>query len=173
MNRGFTLIETVLYLAISVVVLLALVELSLQLTSKYNDDRFRSQVYQASLESSERIRHEVRLASDINTGSSTFDSNDGVISLVRDDVNLNPVVIGVVLDGSQRRLALSYAGNSDVYITPSSVEVDRFYLTNRSNVSQKTQNIQYVLELSTYNPNNQRIPEVNNIVTSSVELIGL
>ncbi len=169
---GFSLLEAVMYIAIAVMVLLVLVNISAILLENYHRNQFVNGVHLNSLQTMERIRHEITLATAIN--SITTASDQGSISLTNPDSLINPVIISVVDVSGQKRLAIKYAGGANTYLTDSRVNVDSFYLTNYSSANGKTENVQFVLKLSTYNPGGQkRIVNYSVTATSSVELIGI
>lgn len=80
-QSGFTLIETMTYFAIASLFLFAITMFSLQIlnTSKLSENIH--EIQSSSNFSVNKIAEKIRLASSVNTGSSVFDNDNGVLNL--------------------------------------------------------------------------------------------
>lgn len=80
-QSGFTLIETMTYFAIASLFLFAITMFSLQIlnTSKLSENIH--EIQSSSNFSTNKIAEKIRLAASVNTGSSVFDNDNGVLNL--------------------------------------------------------------------------------------------
>ncbi|MDP2631983.1 MAG: type II secretion system protein [Candidatus Uhrbacteria bacterium] len=139
-KKGFTLVETVLYIAILAVFLVSAVQFSLSIIASAQKVRTLHEVEQNARFAIERIRKEIRTADNINIGSSTFGSSPGVLSLVDDDPTNDPTTFDV----SAGTLRITQGAGSATALTSSTVNVSNLVFTDLS-VSGRTRNIKIEL----------------------------
>ena len=92
-NSGFTYIEMILYISIVVIMMNALVPFAWNVIGTGAKSATQQEVSSAARYVSERISFEIRNASDINTGASTFGSSPGTLSLAHSISAQNPTLI--------------------------------------------------------------------------------
>lgn len=97
-NRGFTLVETLIYIAIIGGIVVSFVSFALNI-SKSRQKTFVAQEVQANARFAlETISRAIQSGSGINKSASVFDSDQGKLSVVKADVKLNPTVINLSAD---------------------------------------------------------------------------
>jgi type II secretory pathway pseudopilin PulG len=99
--KGFTLIETIIYLAIVGGLFVAIVSFAL-FTSESRNKSYVAQEVQANARVAlDEITELVRTASAINTSTSLFGTDPGYLSLTMTSTTLNPTTIGLNKDDGQ------------------------------------------------------------------------
>lgn len=81
-NKGYTLVEMVIYIAIMSVVLLLIVNTVISLSRSYRDLYALRIVDSTAVDSMERMTREIRGATSVDTVNSTFNTNPGVLTLI-------------------------------------------------------------------------------------------
>jgi type II secretory pathway pseudopilin PulG len=122
------LVETVLYVAIVGAVAVAFVTFGLTVSDSRAKADALAEVQANGRLALELIAREVRAASDVNLGASTFDLDPGVLSLATVDGATNPTVID--LDQDDGRLRLRAGAGAPVFVTSARVRVSRLVFTN-------------------------------------------
>ncbi len=135
-QRGFTLIELVLYIAIISGFLVTTIFFAMRVVEGGQKARAEAEVQQNLRIAMERINRETRSALDLNAGSSTFDSNPSVISLAG-GAGEDPIVFSV----NGGILQLSKGASGPYNVTTNDVEVTNFVVHDLS-VSNRTKVIQ-------------------------------
>ena len=142
-QQGFTLIESILYMAILALFLVSVVQLSIAGLQAGQKASIMTEVQQNARFAMERVRRELRSAEGVNTGSSTFDTHPGVLSVVDEVAGENPTVFDV----SSGRLRMTEGVAASQFLTTDEVTVDSFIINDRS-VTDRTSNYQISLTLS-------------------------
>jgi prepilin-type N-terminal cleavage/methylation domain-containing protein len=147
MNKGFTLIEVLLYIAIVTVIMSAMILFAWNVIILGAKSNSQQELYAQARIVSERINSEIRNANDINTGTSNFDvnlvtSSSNQISLVA-DAPRNPIIFNVVSGIVMIKLDALAA----VPLHSNSISVTNLIFTNYSSVDGKTKHIGYTLSL--------------------------
>lgn len=168
-NRGFTLIEMIIYVLIfSMIFTLVLV-----LFGRVQKAGGRSQVAIDLRENAEQVMHlighSVREANSISVSGSVFGTDEGRVTLVGDDTLVfDTHVQQIVLSGvtkNVRRIKMTKNGQPAVNITSNRVHVERFRLTDLSGGG-SPRSFQLELALSSVNPGDD--PDyAGNLVTRS------
>ncbi len=161
-EKGLTLLETIVYMALVSIVVLAFVSFALDVVGTAQKARVQQEVQQNARFVVERINHEIRSASSLNAGSSTFDSHPGVLFLATDDVLTNPIVFDV----SGGVLRISEAGGAAQDLTSSKMTVSNFVITNLS-VSGRTSNVKVELTIDYKNPEGSELFNANSTMRTS------
>lgn len=162
LETGLTLLETVVYVALVSMIVLVFVSFALDVVGTAQKARVQQEVQQNARFAIERINHEVRSASNLNVGSSTFDSHPGVLSLATDDVLTNPIVFDV----SGGVLRISEAGGAAQDLTSDKMTVSNLVFKNLS-ASGKTTNIKVGLTLQYNNPEGSELFEAGITLRTS------
>lgn len=128
MQRGFTLIETILYILIIGLILSTLGLFMNHLIQARAKTLASSDLITAARTIQDQLSDAVRRAEGINTGTSTFTTDPGVLSLDMVDASLDPTVFS--LTGDDGQLRVSEAGGGNVLLTTDEVHVTNFVFTN-------------------------------------------
>lgn len=140
-QNGFTLVETIIYLAIMAIVMTSF----LYFGSAIFD--YRHKVYAVQeVQANERmainfLSQKIREAKDVNIGQSIFNTDPGVLSLTMDDSNRNPTIISLNQDDGV--LQITEGIFAPVAITSENVKIKNLVFTNLS--SQSIKNIKFNL----------------------------
>ena len=126
-RRGFSLVEMIIYLALLAAVTIFLVDGISSLTKSYADFRLAKAVSTSASSALQRILYEVRQASSINLGQSTFGSTPGQLTLVDMDATGATSTVAFSVSGGQ--LHVSRGGVDEGPLTLSTVSVTNFTLT--------------------------------------------
>lgn len=149
MRKGFTLIELIISIAIISIFLISVIFLSLQFVEESQKARSFQEVQQNGRFAMERMLQEIRAASDLNTGASTFNTHPGVLSLAVDDATKNPTIFDV----SGGQLRIKQGTGSALPLTSTKVQVTNLVFKNFS-VANRTKNIKISLTVEHDNPAN-------------------
>jgi len=141
-QKGFTLIEALIYLAIIGGVLAAFLNFSLSISQSRNKTYVVQEVQANNRVALDRITQAIESASGINIGSSTFDTDPGVLSLSMSSSTLNPTIIS--LSQNDGTLQITEGAGSPVAITSSEVKVTNLQFI-RLNQANNRQNIRVFL----------------------------
>lgn len=148
-RRGFTLIELIIYVALISIFSLVFVNFVFDVISTAEKARVRQELQQNARFALDRMLQEIRSAQSINTGSSTFGTSPGVLSVSTATPGTNPTIFDV--SGGVLRVKLGAA--SAVPITDSKYVVTNLVFDDLS-VSNKTVNVRVSLTLAHPNPTN-------------------
>jgi type II secretory pathway pseudopilin PulG len=127
-RAGFTLIEIILYVALSAIVLVALMRSMLVVLGTRDDTRGETDLHYTLRYALDRIRRTALDARELNVGASSFLTNSGVLSLAMSGATKNPTVFS--LSGS--RIYAREASGSAQPLTPTTVKINQFYLRDLS-----------------------------------------
>lgn len=166
-RQGATIIELLLYMSILSFFLIALVLFALNIIQGGSKSSNESHTYADARYLSERIKYEIRNASDIQTANSNFGVNlatnaGSKLTLTAASPN-NPTVIDV--SSGRARIALGTA--SAVELNSNKVNVTDLTFTNYS--GSNTKNVSFTLTVQATSASKGNIKETTTI-RSSVEL---
>ncbi|MBU0661179.1 hypothetical protein KKG22_03290 [Patescibacteria group bacterium] len=125
-KRGFSFVETILYIAIISGVLVTFISFILAVTSSRTKTYVVQEVHANNRIALDVITRHVHEASGINIGASVFDSDPGVLSLQMNDVAKDPTVFS--LDQDNGRLYIQQGADPAVVITSAEVQLETFLL---------------------------------------------
>lgn len=91
-QRGFTLVETIIYLAVIGTVVVAMISFALDLLNIRTETHTVSEVGHNAFVIQERLTEAARHAEGVNTGNSTFDTDPGVLELDMIETARDPMV---------------------------------------------------------------------------------
>lgn len=126
MRSGFTLIEVILYIALSGIVFSVALHSMLQMMEAKQRSQASTTVQQSLRVALNRLMDTSLNATSINTGSSNFDSTQGSLSFAMSEAALNPTVISL-LEG---RIIIQEGASTAQPVTAPSVRVDLLRFTN-------------------------------------------
>lgn len=133
-EKGFSLIEMLIYTAILVAVLIVVGFGLLMMTKTFGDIRLLNKINNSAEIAMERMIREIRLANDIDA-SSIFDVHPGQLKLKTVDSSGNPTTITFYL--SEGKLMVQEEGSAGESLTSPRVSVERlvFYQIFNQNIS--------------------------------------
>lgn len=154
MNKGFTYIELILYIAIVAIMLGALVPFALGIIGSGAKSSTQEEIFSAARYVSERIKYEIKDASGINSVSATS------ISLSNSNASKNPTVIDL-LSGKVR---VKYGVSAALNINSTDTNVSSLVFTNYTAGNNYTKNIQFTFTLQgNYSSSGQQYTETTSI----------
>lgn len=167
-QRGFTLIELLLYLAISSGVLVSLVLFAWNVIDTGAKNARQDDVYASARYISERLKYEIRKASDINVASSNFAldlaTNAGQLSLASATPN-DPTIIDV----DNNTLRIKQGAAAVIELNSPMVKINSLIFENYSTVDSKSKHVVFTISVEAANPSPGNKYE-NATIESSAEL---
>ena len=127
-NNGFTFIETIIYIAIIGTVVASFVTFSISISNSRNKTYVVQEVQANARMAMNFISQKIRLASGINTASSTWNTDPGVLSLSMNSSTLNPTIINLSADDGI--LQIKQGSGSVVPIVSDKVKITNLVFTN-------------------------------------------
>ncbi|MEI6532822.1 MAG: hypothetical protein WCO06_03215 [Candidatus Roizmanbacteria bacterium] len=171
MKKGFTLMEVLIYITLLIVISDVLLRLTWNVIEGYSKRGVISETYYIGRIISERLKDDLRNATNIDTVNSNFGVNlatttGSKITLISDSAQ-TPIIFSV----SNGQLVVSYAG---VATTFSSLDykISSLVFTNLSTTNGYSRNIKYVMILNSNATNKGKIYDSNITIQSSIELRG-
>lgn len=155
-NRpGFTLIETILYVAIASVVLVSLSQFGWNIIGVSTKNNIHQDIVSDSRFALDQISLAIRNATDIDTANSDFDTNiastPGSKLTLRGTAPNDPVVFDV----SSGSLRMQIGTNTPVLLTSNGTFIETLIFTDNSAPDGRSKNIHYELSV-TANPSSSR-----------------
>ncbi len=127
-KRGFTLIETLIYITIIGGVMLAFVSFALHISDSRNKTYVVQEVQANARVALDLISQKIEAANGVNLDSSTFALDPGVLSLSMASISLNPTVIDLSVDDGV--LQINQGTSGAIPITSDEVRVTNLVFTN-------------------------------------------
>jgi type II secretory pathway pseudopilin PulG len=150
-TKGFTLFESMLYIALMGVVLATLSSFVMQLMHARVKLEAKSEVLHAARLVEMRISDALRHANSINVGTSVFGSDPGVLSLEMQDPLKNPTIFRLNADNG--RVEMSEHGGAYVALTSTRLSATNLVFQNLTSADD-TGVVQVLFTLQTVNPTN-------------------
>lgn len=132
-QKGFTLIETIVYLLIVGVILSTLALFLLHVMNARTKTYAISEVISSANLIQERLSEAVRHSTSLRVADSTFGTDPGVLSLNMADPARTPVEFSLTSDNGQ--LQISEAGGDPVILSPANVYISELIFTNLTSVN--------------------------------------
>jgi Tfp pilus assembly protein PilW len=145
-SKGYSLIELLVYVSLFVLISIVIIQSLIFTMKTYANARAYRTLQQNGELVMERITREIRQASAVSTGSSTFGSSPGTLSLSGEDSVGTPYTATVSVSGGSVQLATSSVGS-----TLSSTEVTVSNLTFWNITTATSSAIKIELTLTTLN----------------------
>jgi type II secretory pathway pseudopilin PulG len=165
-SGGFTLIETLIYIAIIGIVITSFVEFSISVSNSRGKAYVASEVQSNLRISMDLIKQRIREATDVVTASSTFSSDPSFLTLTMASSTLNPTTIGLSSDNGV--LGIKEGSNATTTITSSEVSVTNLVFTNLT-ASTTRENIRIQMTIE-YNDEGDAYYQFSRSVQSAVSL---
>ncbi|HEY4497169.1 MAG TPA: prepilin-type N-terminal cleavage/methylation domain-containing protein [Candidatus Paceibacterota bacterium] len=149
-NKGFTLVEFLIYIGIVSVILVSITFLTIEsvLLGAKSDDAVM--LHSSARFAIGRIEEEVRNATNVNEAASVFDVNPGALSLETASPSTNPTIIDVANGILQIKRGTSNA----VPLAPSAIRAARLIFSSYSKPGTPG-TIKIIMELAPTNTQNQ------------------
>jgi type II secretory pathway pseudopilin PulG len=168
-KRGFTLIETILYIALLVIIMSAILPLSLQILGSGAKSTAGQEVYGAARYTSERIAYEIRNAALLNTASSSFNVNLATSSgaglyLSGFSSSTDPTIIRV----DSGTATIIQGTSTPVALNSSSTQVTNLVFSNYSTSTYR--NVGFVLGMANAGTSTRQEFQASTTIRMSVEL---
>lgn len=128
MMKGFTLIETLIYITIVGLAVGSFVVFSLSISGTRNKTFVTQEVHANARTAIKIMSQKIRAADGINIAASTFGSDPGVLSLVMSDSTKNPTIIDLDQDNGILRIIEGSA--SPVMLVSDEVKITNLVFTN-------------------------------------------
>lgn len=142
-NKGFTLLEFLVYLGIVTVIVTALTLTTIEsIMLGAKSDAAVTLRYQAQFVA-DRMIEEIQNAIDLNTVSSLFDTNPGKLSLATTNPSTNPTIIDV----SNNAIRLTRGLENAVFLTSNTVRITQLIFSLYSKPGTPG-TIKFILELT-------------------------
>jgi prepilin-type N-terminal cleavage/methylation domain-containing protein len=143
MKKGFTLIETLIYLAILATVFVLFTNIILSVNRSYAVIGETQMLDSAAIIAMDRMTREVREATSVDSVNSIFNSNPGALSVNQVDQNNN--TSNVIFRVNNRRLSMVRDGQNTGELLPLGVGVSSLVFVSINNASSKAVKIEMEL----------------------------
>jgi prepilin-type N-terminal cleavage/methylation domain-containing protein len=153
-NQGFTLIETLIYIAIIGIVISSFVGFSVSVSDSRGKTYVVQEVQANMREALNTVLVALRESNDVNTAASTFGTDPGFLSLSMASSTVNPTTIG--LDSDNGVMGIKRGSSATTSVTSSEVNITNLVFTNLTS-STTRENIRMEIKV-----------EYNNTSTSSI-----
>lgn len=163
--RGFTLVELIIYITLTVLIGTAILSFSIQVVETSQKSRSFQEVQQNARVAMQRMIQEIKSASDLNTGSSAFDVHPGVLSLEHQTGGLDPTVFDI----SSGTLRITQGANGPYDLTSSNVRVSNLVFTNLSS-SGRVKVIRIEMTVDHANPGSRNYLDARTTVQATAVL---
>ncbi len=163
-EKGFTFVEMILYVAIVVIVVDSLIPFAWNMIETGVKSSVQQEVSSNARFVAERIKYEIRNAKDINTGSSTFGTNPGTLSLVDFSAGSDPTIINI----SGGKVMVKQGAAGAVALNSNDTTITNLVFTNNS--SANTKNISFTFTLQSNYATTRQEYSGNIVIQSSAEV---
>lgn len=127
-SNGFTLVELLLYITLTAVVFVMIISFIMTLMEVRTKVDVIGEVEHNARLVQDRLTDAMRHVEAVNTGTSTFGSDPGVLSLDMVDAAVDPTIFSLTADDGQ--LQVSEAGAAAATITTENVSVSNLVFTD-------------------------------------------
>lgn len=132
-QTGFTLIETILYLAITGIIITGLVLFGVTISNSRAKNYVAQEVQANGRVALDLISQKIRAANGVNVGASVFNTDPGILSLSMADGGKNPTIID--LTANDGILRIKEGASAAVSITSNEVKITNLVFTDLSSTS--------------------------------------
>jgi type II secretory pathway pseudopilin PulG len=130
-KKGITIVETVIYTAILTIVLTLIVQVMFSIVRTHRVVRLKQSIESSATLSMERMLREIRNATSVDVGGSTFGSSPGRLTLDGTDANGLPYTITFDLSGGTIRISSN--GSAPGNLSLPGVTADSLIFRNMNN----------------------------------------
>ncbi|HMB26385.1 MAG TPA: prepilin-type N-terminal cleavage/methylation domain-containing protein, partial [Patescibacteria group bacterium] len=134
-NKGFTLVETLVYVGVLGLVLSSFIGFVLSIGNMRNKVYVQQEVQANARQALHLISQSVLSADAVNLGASTFDSDPGVLSLQMDESVDDPTIIDLTADDGILRL--TKGTSSPLAVTSDEVKITNLVFTDLTSIGNK------------------------------------
>lgn len=146
-QKGFTLIEFLIYFAILGIVLTAITSFMFDIIQTRSRVALSAEVQQNMRFSMQRILRSVRTSESLNVGASSFGDSDGILSLKMSDPLLDPTVYDI----SGGVLRITEGANPTTRLTTGDVFVEKMWI-ERDDLPRGTKAVTIQLKVKSASP---------------------
>lgn len=143
-NRGVSLIETVLYITLLLLIMSVIVQTFISMGGVYKNIKLTRELESSGAIVMESMLREIRNAKSVVVGNSVLGTSPGILEISGVDESLN--IYNVVFDGSSGSILVSKDGVTPVALTSSSVSISNLIFTYISNAN--SEGVRIELEVS-------------------------
>ncbi|PIR39969.1 MAG: hypothetical protein COV33_02335 [Candidatus Zambryskibacteria bacterium CG10_big_fil_rev_8_21_14_0_10_34_34] len=143
-NRGISLIETVLYITLLLLIMGVVIQILVSMGGVYKNIKLTRELESSGAIAMESMLRDIRNAKSVVVGSSVLGTSPGVLKLFGIDEFLN--VYDVIYDGTSGSILISKNSATPTALTSSSVEVSNLIFTYVSNAN--SEGVRIELEVS-------------------------
>lgn len=158
-QKGFSLVELIIYIAFVSIVSTVYVSYAVDILTSVQKAHVQRDVQQNARFAMERMMQEIRAAEGINVGGSTFGSHPGVLSLATSTPATNPTIFDV----SGGVLRMTQGASAPVSLTADTFIVSNLVFTNLS-INNRTTNVRVSLTVEHPNPDDVEIFNASSVV---------
>lgn len=162
-NNGFTLVETLIYIAIVGGIMVTFISFSLNISAARNKVYSAQEVQSNARLALDIITKKIQSASSVSTTASVFGSNPGTLYLIMSSSTLNPTIIS--LSANTSSLQIKEGAASTTVITSNVVSVSNLVFNNWS-ASSTRENIGVNLSVSYVTSTNPEYQFSQNLQTA-------
>lgn len=145
-TRGYTLLETVAYIAIFIVVLVAVLDMLVTLSKSFLRVRAYNEVRVDGASVVERIAREVRTANSVDLPGSDFDAHPGNLLINTTDESGTAKTIEFYWDSTEKNMNIVDGGVNKGALNGSSTEVTNIVFRNASSTKGEAIKIEMTLQ---------------------------
>ena len=124
-TAGYTLLETVVYVGILSVLLLAIFTLLFSITRAFAESRVYNQVEISATTAMERMVREIRTANSVDLGNSIFDDNSGQLQLNTTEEDGTPKTVQFYHDSTNKTVNFVDNGADEGTLTGNDVNITK------------------------------------------------
>lgn len=167
MQRGFSFIEVIIYIAIMAFAVVAIASFSISIANSRNKNYVVQEVQANQRGALNIITQRILAAEGVNVAFSTFNTDPGVLSLKMADAAKNPTIIDLNTDNGVLQITQGVA--SAVAITADEVKVTNLVFTNLTPTGRR-ENIRIKITIEYDNPSGDQEFEYSQSLQTSVSL---
>lgn len=163
-ERGFTFIEVVLYIALVLIILGAIVPFAWNAVNLGVKSGTEQELYSTARFVSERLKHEIRNANGVGSGSdfgTDFASDNSAVLRLSQSGTSEDVAVSV----SEGRIRVSRGGSANEFLQPADTRVESLVFSDLSSGDGATKNISFSLTVASNYPNAGSRQEYQGSVT--------
>ena len=132
---GFTLVETLVYIALIGGAMISFVNFTISITNSRNKVYVKQEVQANARMALNLISQTIKSADGVNVASSTFATDPGILSLVMGNSIENPTIIS--LTGNDGLLQIKKGSTTEIPITSDEIRITNLVFTNLTSGSTK------------------------------------